>query len=163
MKSIYLVLFSTWIISCSAPINKEEQEFTQGEKAVVLLLSKKITQKLKVWKPSSEDLEIVKEVLANAVIDGEFDFLKEPKLESIFNYYYRQYIPFIDEDGDRMIEVNAFCDSIYKEELKRNPDREPLNWKEHYVMFLDGGSCFWNIIINIDKKTYANMQVNGQA
>lgn len=140
------------------PFNVENEapptsEGFNGEKEA-LLLDTPWKNGYQRWKPTDKDYEIVQSVLDNAIASGEFNFLKKPIRKNIENFYDRQYIPYINEKGERIIEINAFCD-YYK---TNNED-----WRNNIVIYLDGGQCFWRIKINIDTQTYFEFMVNGDA
>ncbi|WNY22751.1 hypothetical protein MmiHf6_00360 [Methanimicrococcus hongohii] len=51
--------------------------------------------------------------------------------------YYRQYIPFLNEKGDRCLWINLFC-------------RPVGDWKTHRVYVEGGGVCFFSVGLNLD-------------
>ncbi|WP_316558833.1 hypothetical protein [Methanimicrococcus stummii] len=53
------------------------------------------------------------------------------------NKYYRQYISFFNEKGDRCLWINLFC-------------RPVGDWKTHRVHVEGGGVCFFSIGLNLD-------------
>ena len=64
--------------------------------------------------------------------------------------YVLQYIVSISPNGEKIIWVNCFC--------------EPMNgWKDQVIGVHDGGNCFFNVMINLSKKTYYDFRVNGWA
>lgn len=65
--------------------------------------------------------------------------------------YNRQYIPAINEKGEKEIWINFFCDST----------KEHPYWKKEVVFVLDGGNCYFNIVINLSKNTFYKHYVNG--
>jgi len=80
------------------------------------------------------------------------DFEKsEPKLTLDLKNYKMQYVPIINENGEKEVWINLFCTT------------EHTNWKEEIVVFYDGGNCFFNLKINLNKNSYADFQVNGNA
>lgn len=118
----------------------------------------------KSWNPTGSDLNLVEKILDKAIEDKEFDFLKCP-IKKNFENYYRQYVPYINKNGERIIEINAFCE-IFK--IPPNPENgitewTEMDWKNEYVMVSDGGNCYWQITINIDTKEFNNLMVNGIA
>ena len=64
--------------------------------------------------------------------------------------YKRQYIAIINEKGEKEVWVNCFCD-------------EKKYWKKDIVFVDDGGNCFFSLKINITKRKYYELQVNGSA
>ena len=51
--------------------------------------------------------------------------------------YYRQYIPYTNEKGNRCVWINLFC-------------RPVGDWKMHRVQVEGGGVCFFSIGLNLD-------------
>ena len=66
--------------------------------------------------------------------------------------YYRQYIVFQNSRGEKEVWVNSFC---------TRP--EGPEWKKEIILVNDGGSCYFNLTINLTKKTFKDFQVNGEA
>lgn len=106
------------------------------------------------WEPSKEELMGVEKILCLAIKNNEFDFLKTPINNSLNGYYY-QYIPFINKDGEKEISINAFC-----ELLVIPPFNDLDGWKNEYVSVDDGGACYWQMKVNLDKKSYYDFHVN---
>jgi len=76
---------------------------------------------------------------------------------SSFKQYYRQYICYINENGDQLVYINSFIDlSILEPE-------DALNWKNTLICYKDGGSSFWQMKINFSKKTCVFFMENGSA
>jgi hypothetical protein len=65
--------------------------------------------------------------------------------------YKRQYVPFIDTKGDRKVYVNCFCTSDWGFDY----------WKKTLVQVDDGGSCFFQLIINLTELKYEQFSTNG--
>jgi hypothetical protein len=68
--------------------------------------------------------------------------------------YKRQYVCGINKEGDKIVWVNCFC-SDSKEHLRY--------WKQQVVFVMDGGDCYFNLKINLSKKTKYDIMVNGIA
>jgi hypothetical protein len=65
--------------------------------------------------------------------------------------YNRQYIPVINEKGEKEVWVNCFCSS-------HNRD-----WRTQLISVRDGGNCYFNLKINLTHRTYYELMVNGEA
>ena len=61
--------------------------------------------------------------------------------------YYRQYIPFTNEKGNRCFWMNLFC-------------RPVGDWKNHRVFVEGGGVCFFSIGLNLDTGKRFDFVVN---
>lgn len=66
--------------------------------------------------------------------------------------YKRQYLPLINENGDKVVWVNSFC-SI----------PEGWNWHTDILGTNDGGNCYFNLTLNLTKRSCEEMSVNGYA
>ncbi|WP_372750826.1 hypothetical protein [Labilibaculum sp.] len=64
------------------------------------------------------------------------DFQIDPK------DYYRQYVPVVDEQGNKFVHVQA----ITKQLAKSSPE-----WKTELLQIYDGGSCVFRCLINLSK------------
>ncbi|WP_324721562.1 hypothetical protein [Salinimicrobium sp. HB62] len=158
-----IILICFW--SCKNPNDKTES--ITDQKVAILLNSEQNkwleeNYGLKKWTPTGKDLNIVQEVLDKAIHNKEFDFLKKPTKQSVEKYY-RQYIPYINENGERIIEINAFCEILENPPENRINEWTKLDWRTEYVIVDDGGDCYWQITINLDTKKYNNLMVNGEA
>jgi hypothetical protein len=63
--------------------------------------------------------------------------------------YKRQYIPYINQIGQKLVWVNCFCDD------------EELYWKKEIVEVEDGGYCFFHVTVNLTTKTFDQFLMNG--
>lgn len=71
-------------------------------------------------------------------------------------YYGRQYLGFVI-DGHRFVYVNAFCDpSVFE----GGGDVVPL--PDHLLHVDDGGKCYWQATVDLDRREVATLSVNGQ-
>lgn len=65
--------------------------------------------------------------------------------------YDRQFVAILNSKGEKEVWVNCFCI------ISSN------SWKRHIFQVDDGGNCFFNVKINLNKKTYYKLRVNGIA
>jgi hypothetical protein len=66
--------------------------------------------------------------------------------------YYRQYMVIKNAKGEKEVWVNCFCSVQHMDYLTKE-----------IVRVQDGGNCFFNVRINLTKKTFAGFEVNGEA
>jgi hypothetical protein len=66
--------------------------------------------------------------------------------------YRRQYVPFLNSKGERMVFINAFCELDHFD-----------YWKKTLVDVKDGGSCFFHVSINLTTGKYEQLYSNGYA
>jgi hypothetical protein len=74
-----------------------------------------------------------------------------------FRDYYRQYVCYIQPDGDSIVFINAVC-NIWFDPMGIRED-----WQNNIIMVMDGGDCFWSTLINFTKKRNIRLVVNGMA
>ncbi|WP_303917913.1 hypothetical protein [Draconibacterium sediminis] len=75
--------------------------------------------------------------------------IKNFKIE--LDRYKRQYMPIINNQGEKIVWINFFCDSF------------DIEWKKEIVFVKDGGNCYFQLKVNIDKDNYFDFWVNGNA
>ena len=69
----------------------------------------------------------------------------------LLEHYKRQYMPSVNEKGEKIVFVNCFCG---------NWDE---NSRKNFKLVDDGGNCYFNLKINLTTKKYFNFMVNGEA
>lgn len=114
----------------------------------------------KFWNPKEVDFKMVDTILEKAINKNLFFFLNEPRRESLFKYY-KQYIPYVDERGHRIIMINAFCE--IPTFWDKNDEKVDFDWRNNIVLVDDGGDCYWGIKVDLDTQTYFDFMVNGIA
>ncbi|MGM1057460.1 MAG: hypothetical protein ACQEWG_16360 [Bacteroidota bacterium] len=116
------------------------------------------------WEPPKTDLEVAKKILIQALKENKEEFGVGLDTISPENYY-KQMVPYRNNNGERIIFVNGLCESFVKSPLpgeETTESGEIIGWKRHFYNVHDGGNCFWQAEINIDKKEYFHFSVNGQ-
>jgi hypothetical protein len=81
-----------------------------------------------------------------------------------FKRYKRQYVSYLNNKGQGIVWVNAFCEipDIMVEDSPGEFRVQEMDWKNQIVQVNDGGSCYWKIIINMKTKK-GNLHFNGEA
>ena len=113
---------------------------------------------------NSQELAVIEQVLEELI--EEVNSMQSLPYDSLINtkpeYYiesgkeltlddkYRQYVPVLNKVGEKEVWVNLFCEA-------------DEGWKSGSVHVDDGGSCFFNVIINVDQKSHRNLMINGDA
>jgi len=72
--------------------------------------------------------------------------------------YYKQIIAVTNSKGEKEVWVNCFCNS---DDKSRNDDNS--YWKKGIVSVYDGGSCYFNLRINLTTNRVYDFSVNGVA
>ena len=145
---IKILTITILIVSCSANkiIDKRVAYFDDLESVNYFIGKGFYASKL-----NSEDLFIVDEVLEKAILNDEFYFLNEKNLFELKKYY-RQVLVYKDSNNDKWVYISAMC------KVHSN-----IEWKKEMYSVTDGGPCYWNIKINLTKKEYHDIIVNGYA
>jgi len=174
---IFIILIS--ITSCSGTKNKTEFKSTENtqtkfkltESEYVILPFKKdwnwIFKNAKPTELTQSELIKIENILKIAVKENnerQKIYLKKhnkkyPKnkwgktgFELKLKGKKRQYIPVINEKGEKEIWINFFCDDFGTEK-----------WKTEIVEVDDGGNCYFNLKVNLTTKTYSELGINGYA
>jgi hypothetical protein len=107
----------------------------------------------KNYSPNAEDVETA-ELLLKECFNKESSGTHNPFFDRDLNDYNRQFIGAELIGGDKVIMINCFC---------RDREKDLKNWRTDMVLVADGGSCFFRITVNIKRKSYYNLMINGHA
>jgi hypothetical protein len=66
--------------------------------------------------------------------------------------YNRQYIPALTSNNEKIVYINSLC---------HIPNND--YWKKELMTVKDGGECYFQLKVNLNKRTYYDMNVNGDA
>ena len=66
---------------------------------------------------------------------------------SDYKSYYRQYVGYLNEKNERIILINSIC-------------RLEENWTKNIVSYRGGGSCYFEIKVNVKEKEPFDFNVN---
>jgi|GEM_PF-4948581 len=93
---------------------------------------------------TNDDLRKVETILAACI--------KESKLGHPLTDYFKQCVAFRNEIGERLVWINLHC------------NRKGFEHLRYFVVTVhDGGDCYFNVILNLDKNTYFDLIVNGNS
>lgn len=120
-----------------------------------VLVLKSISEQKSRYNLTSLDVEKVESILCKnlKVVNGRrVNQVSSgcPVIHKRLKKYYRQYVGFINKQGDVVVWVNLFWD-------KGLTDRA----KDEIVYVNDGCSYYWNIEVNITTGELQNLEVNG--
>ena len=169
---IFIILIS--ISSCNGTKKNTSEikssEKTQTEfklpKSDFVILSLK-TENIKSAELTQSELIEIEEILKIAIIENNEEqkigliehnkkYPKYQQTETGFELkldgYKRQYVPIINEKGEKEVWINFFCDDFGTD-----------NWKTEIVLVEDGGNCYYNIKINLKTKEHSELGINGNA
>ncbi len=109
--------------------------------------------------PTIEEIGLAKQLSKNYIDSLEQN--RDPKIVKqygkLLKYnstdYYRQYVGYIDDNGNKIVFINAVC----------KPYGQKSDLKKNWIFVLDGGSCFYQIKIDLTNKKCSEFSVNGEA
>jgi len=180
IKIIVFISVVFFLLSCGQNQNKEknkriEQNIKskkiQLDTSIIAILPYDTTQYWIFKNAKQSDLSLtelkeVEKILTDCIekynIEQKQRFEKLNKQHPEYNFdinqfiidikrYKRQYIPIVNNKGQKEVWINCFCDTF------------GMNWKKEQIDVMDGGNCFFNLKVNIDKKEYFDFMVNGVA
>lgn len=106
---------------------------------------------------SSVELELMKNILANAVRDYNRRISKRfSDMRIVQPNYGVQYKVTLSQNGDKLVEINAFA-------KERGNDSHYRNLNSEEVIVFDGGSSFFNTTINLKTKKASLIRIHGFA
>ena len=161
MHNIILVSLLLFSFVCSKGDNKtnlNDKQHTSGDlkdyQAIVPAREKMewaFGRNYKPYDPTLEDIETAEEVLASCFSkesSGTANPFSGRKLED----YNRQFAGAEIEGGDKVILINCFC---------KSEEKILTRWKTEIIMVADGGNCFFHVNVNLKRKEYYSLMVNG--
>jgi hypothetical protein len=174
MRFYLMILFLIILLSCKQNdthgkiVNKDSMD---KEKLRYTLINDTLETKwiigdngFKFWQPNKRQILLIDSIILGAVTNNYKNYYRHLKPDSISKFY-RQYVCYIDSNGDSIVFVNALCHILDDLEFDKNKPVRFVrgDWQNHLMMVDDGGDCFWSMQINYTKKEYFRFSVNGQA
>ena len=106
------------------------------------------------YTPTKQDIKLCEEILKSH-IDQYLSNLNMCTSISrkTLKKYARQYVGFINKDGDIIIWINM----LYKGEFTKS------ELSKKVIFVYDGGDSYWNIYVNITKRYLYKLEINGVA
>ena len=90
-------------------------------------------------------------------------FSKQQYIDKNLSRYFRQYVGFINEQGDRVVHINLYWDNFTLLDRLKGYSDDRLEYISDFSLVLDGGSHYWNVNVNVTTKTLYGLAVNGVA
>jgi hypothetical protein len=150
------------IFFCLFFYNSNETTYIKGNGFIGYIFNEKhfillsIENQKKRYTPSREDILNVEQLLKDKLKCENSELINQknscPVIHKNLKKYVRQYVGFINTDGEKIIWINLLWD--------KNIDDSSL--KEEIIMVNDGCSYYWNVKINIDKKDLYELNINGR-
>jgi len=178
MKTYVLILSIAYIIlgSCTNSLKKTSGNEINADSLLreklrytVLTDMKEIHEVIDgskiLWKPTSIQLQTIESIVIQAIGEkNKNGYYKNLSAEKFRNYY-KQYVCYIDKNGDSLVYLNAFCvlENLPVIDANGKASVHKFDWQHQMMFVLDGGDCYWNIVVNLTKRKYLRFSVNGVA
>ena len=107
--------------------------------------------------PTRQEIDRVEVALQTDLETLNKDLINQastPIIHKKLKKYKRQYFGYIDKNGDRILLINCFW--------SKNIDFSN-RWLKERIVVLDGGSYYWSIKFNLNRKELFDLNVNGYA
>ena len=170
MEKIFF-LFLVITISCNQPAKHPEHvrkkipvEFKLNKSDYAILPFDKswtwIPKKARPATLSEAELIEIEKVLEKAVKENNEKQQGNPQMQIQLEDKKRQYIPYINEKGEKLVWINFFC---YDPTDNKAGTLADTVWLTEPVIVFDGGNCYFSILINLTTRSYSNLSINGYA
>ena len=151
------VLLVLQIMACSPSAQNVEGEkwvSFSGKQAEKLNIPKSYIEPegmFEYWSPAESDVNAIENGLASYLQENSDGSSSEGEhVWERLDEYNRQYIGVII-DGQNIVFANFFCDSA------------GLDWRNKFVIVLDGGDCFFQFKYNMVEGVFFDLWINGSA
>ena len=117
--------------------------------------------------PTKDDIALAESILKEQI--GEANkkrlnqFGKRQYIDRNLNKYFRQYVGFIDKNGDRIIHINFHWDRFTLIDRIKGYWDDRLDYTSDYSIVFDGGSRYWSVNANLTSNKLYGLSVNGVA
>lgn len=157
MKTLLTMLFGAILITICGQVGIKKINAPQTNESYTQTIILTSDTTYAVIKFNSEDTWIFKNSKPIDLSFNEIAELDKIILECVNNYkdelldikkYKRQYIPAINDNGEKLVWINCFCKHF------------DYDWKNQVIMVVDGGNCYFQMKINLTTKKYYNFHNN---
>lgn len=115
--------------------------------------------------PSKEDIALAEAVLRaqiRKVNDRHLNQLgRRQYIENNLDNYFRQYVGFFNEQGERVVYMNSHWDRFSLLDRLKGYWDSRLAYDSDYSITHDGGSRYWSVYVNLSTRTLYGLSVNG--
>ena len=152
---LFLLVFSTLITCFSHKTKSQKSNFERDTSRYAIIKFQKSDNWLfKNSKPTTinrKEVELIEKILKKAVESYNKEVKKNSFAIRPLAVYRKQFVPVINRKGEKEVWVNCLCDD------------DDDGWKKGIIMVDDGGNCYFNLKINLTKKTFSQIMINGYA
>jgi hypothetical protein len=116
----------------------------------------------------AEQIYLADSILNICIFENEnnYDFRGMQKGGRIGEFLVRkkQMVPSINKSGEIVVWVNCICINLFNPEeknLSKKKQQKKDDWKKELIIIRGGGGCNFNVMVNLAKKEYFDLFVNG--
>lgn len=161
MKNHFFCVFSFVLFSCNSLYGQSEQYSCKGSLfdtslVAIIPFTAERNPFIKNFKPAIRpkiDYCLIEELLTKAINTTYKDDLLSRRtmwIEDILTTYKKQLIFATDNRGQLFVWVNCLC--------KTHGD----DWRSHIPLIFDGGSCYFNLKLNLTTREYFDFSINSE-
>ncbi|MGD1843170.1 MAG: hypothetical protein ACFB0B_20080 [Thermonemataceae bacterium] len=114
-----------------------------------------VKEPLKRFTPTKEEVMLLEKSLREQIREINKQHPRQNArsgfIEDRLPEYKRQYIGYVNAEGEKVIYVNCFTDEIKEKDFCEE------------LIVMDGGSAYWQIHFNVKKNEFFKFSVNGEA
>lgn len=149
MSKVIFILFAISLIGCSKGKSLLTVAFPASYE-----IPYQVSNHDQRFTPSVNEIDLAEKILIEQLRGLNQNRFNQgigcPAIDKKLNKYARQYVGYINKEGERIIWINAVWHS-----------KVPDYFEEDVVFILDGCSYYWNIEVNLTIQQASNLQVNG--
>lgn len=178
-KSLIFIALLTSLLSCRTTIETFQTSdtskigvksnkfrgtiFTTSYQAEKLLLA--VTDSINRFTPTQEEITFAERILRTQIKGANKPHLnqfgKRQYIDRNLNKYFRQYVGFINDKGERIIHINLHWDRFTLTDRMKGYWDNRLDYSSDYSITLDGGSRYWSVNVNLAKEQLYGLSING--
>jgi hypothetical protein len=107
-----------------------------------------------------DDIKLAEDILKKEIEKLDHNYPRDygPRVDRHLNVYFRQYVGYINNKGQKVIYVNSHWNRIYLPTLF---DSDRTHFDSNYQLVLDGGCYHWEAEVNLDEKKLVSFGIHG--
>jgi hypothetical protein len=156
MKPIFILIFAVLIFSMGESQTVAEHYKTENFDVAIFPKEYQLHKYENRFTPTKEEITQAENALNKQFRKfkiSKWNLAGGPNILNNLNKYRRQYFGIIDENGNRILYINAFWS-----------DEDGFDyWLDKEIFVNDGGSYFWNIKYFINENLLSDLMINGGA
>ncbi len=153
MKLFSFLSLFLFFIAARAQENAVHYQTDKFDAAIFPATSTAVLSGSKRFTPTKDDVDRAEEALLQQLPELNNDHQNQdntPVIEKNLKKYWRQYFGYIDNNGKKILFINAFW----------KKDKENENWLTDMINVEGGGSYYWTVKLNLDTEELFDITIN---